>query len=221
MGVGQARCHGSDSRVLWPHPLRQHRGDMTSLHTRPIPGRPARRHVEPWQRVLAVLQEGALKAGFHGSVDAPTHPCGHAAASVWCALPLSGPSAEGTGMECAASRQAMRQRLHTWQELTTLPTAAQGIRPRQSAVFLPIDQIDQQQADNAVSSSCATPHRCIAALLPLLLIRGNTAVWRRRDGAYRGTAPLVPARLAIYSYDASQRWLARFDASASRVRRIR
>src|SRR5918992_2889588 len=37
---------------------------MTSLHTRPIPGRPARLSAEQWQCVLAVLKEGALKAGF-------------------------------------------------------------------------------------------------------------------------------------------------------------
>jgi transposase len=36
---------------------------MTSLHTRPIPGRPACLSAEPWQRVLAVLTEGALQAG--------------------------------------------------------------------------------------------------------------------------------------------------------------
>jgi transposase len=48
----------------WAQQLRQHRGDMTSLHTRPIPGRPARLSVEQWQCVLAVLKDGALKAGF-------------------------------------------------------------------------------------------------------------------------------------------------------------
>ena len=47
------------------------------------------------------------------------------------------------------------------------------------------------------------PLNCIPALLPLLLTGGNTAVWRRRDGAYRGTAPVVLARLAVCSYDAS------------------
>jgi hypothetical protein len=30
----------------------------------PIPDRPARLRVEPWPRVLAVLQQGALQAGF-------------------------------------------------------------------------------------------------------------------------------------------------------------
>jgi hypothetical protein len=64
------------------------------------------------------------------------------------------------------------------------------------------------------------PLNCIPALLPLLLTDGNTAVWRRRDGAYRGTAPFVLARLAVCSYDASTRWLERCDASALRVRRI-
>jgi transposase len=48
----------------WAQQLRQHRGDMTSLHTRPIPGRPARLSAAQWQRVLAVLQQGALQAGF-------------------------------------------------------------------------------------------------------------------------------------------------------------
>jgi transposase len=48
----------------WARQLRQHHGDIGSLHTRPIPGRPARLSVEQWQRVLAVLKEGALKAGF-------------------------------------------------------------------------------------------------------------------------------------------------------------
>ena len=48
----------------WAQQLRQHQGDMASLRTRPIPGRPARLNVEQWERVLAVLKEGALKAGF-------------------------------------------------------------------------------------------------------------------------------------------------------------
>jgi transposase len=47
----------------WAQQLRQHRGDMTSLHTRPLPGRPARLSVEQWQCVLAVLKGGALNAG--------------------------------------------------------------------------------------------------------------------------------------------------------------
>src|SRR4029453_10744256 len=64
-------------------------------------------------------------------------------------------------------------------------------------------------------------HRCIPALLPLLLTGGHTAVWRRRDGAYRGTAPMVLARRAVCRDDASQRWLARCDARALLVRRIR
>jgi transposase len=37
---------------------------MTSLRARPIPGRPARLSVEQWQRVLAILKQGALNAGF-------------------------------------------------------------------------------------------------------------------------------------------------------------
>ena len=48
----------------WARPLRQHHGDRASLHTHAIPGRPARLRPEQWQRVLAVLKEGALKAGF-------------------------------------------------------------------------------------------------------------------------------------------------------------
>ena len=48
----------------WARQLRQHHGDIGRLHTQPIPGRPARLSVEQWQRVLAVLKEGALKAGF-------------------------------------------------------------------------------------------------------------------------------------------------------------
>jgi len=67
----------------------------------------------------------------------------------------------------------------------------------------------------------ATPHRFIPALLPLLRTGGNTAVWRRRDGAYRGTAPIVLALLAVCSDDASHRLLERFDARVLMVRRIR
>ena len=48
----------------WARQLHQHQGDMASLHTHSIPGRPARLRREQWQRVLAVLKEGALKAGF-------------------------------------------------------------------------------------------------------------------------------------------------------------
>jgi transposase len=48
----------------WAQQLRQHHGDMASLQARPIPGRPARLSAVQWQRVLAVLKEGALKAGF-------------------------------------------------------------------------------------------------------------------------------------------------------------
>ena len=48
----------------WAHQLHQHQGDMASLHTRPIPGRPARLSSAQWQHVLAMLDEGALKAGF-------------------------------------------------------------------------------------------------------------------------------------------------------------
>jgi transposase len=48
----------------WARQLHQHQGTMTSLHARPIPGRPARLSGEQWQCVLAVLKDGALKAGF-------------------------------------------------------------------------------------------------------------------------------------------------------------
>jgi transposase len=48
----------------WAQQLHQRQGDMASLHIRPIPGRPPRLSVEQWQRVLAILNEGALKAGF-------------------------------------------------------------------------------------------------------------------------------------------------------------
>jgi putative transposase len=48
----------------WAQRLRQQQGDGASLHTRPIPGRPARLNIEQWQRVLAILKDGALKAGF-------------------------------------------------------------------------------------------------------------------------------------------------------------
>ncbi len=48
----------------WARQLRQHHGDIGRLHPQPISGRPARLSVEPWPRVLAVLNEGALKAGF-------------------------------------------------------------------------------------------------------------------------------------------------------------
>ena len=48
----------------WARQLRQHQGDMTSLQTRPIPGRPARLNAAQWRCVLAVLKGGALKAGF-------------------------------------------------------------------------------------------------------------------------------------------------------------
>jgi transposase len=48
----------------WARQLHQHQGDLTSLHARPIPGRPARLNGEQWQRVLAILKAGALNAGF-------------------------------------------------------------------------------------------------------------------------------------------------------------
>jgi hypothetical protein len=49
---------------------------------------------------------------------------------------------------------------------------------------------------------------------------GNRAVWRRRAGAYRDTAPIVLARLAVCGHDAPNRLLERFDANALLVRRI-
>ena len=69
--------------------------------------------------------------------------------------------------------------------------------------------------------ACATSHRCIPVLLPLLRTGGHTVVWRRRDEAYSGTAPIVLARLAVCSDDTSKRLWERFDASALMVRRIR
>jgi transposase len=48
----------------WARQLHPCQGDLTSWHTRPMPGRPARLRAERWQRVLAVLQQGALQAGF-------------------------------------------------------------------------------------------------------------------------------------------------------------
>src|SRR5262245_61067131 len=66
--------------------------------------------------------------------------------------------------------------------------------------------------------------RAIGQQCPLLLTGGNTAVGRRpcyrRDGAYRGTAPIVLARLAICSYDALKRLLERFGAHVLMVWRI-
>jgi transposase len=65
-----------DSRMAvsqWAQQLRQHRGDMTSLHTRPIPGRPARLSAAQWPRVLAVLQQGVLQAGFDRSGTSGHH----------------------------------------------------------------------------------------------------------------------------------------------------
>jgi hypothetical protein len=37
---------------------------MASLRACPIPGRPARLSAAQWRRVLAVLKQGALNAGF-------------------------------------------------------------------------------------------------------------------------------------------------------------
>jgi transposase len=61
-----ARRLGVSRRAVsqWARQLRQHHGDLGRLPTPPIPGRPARLRVAPWQRVLAVLTEGALTAGF-------------------------------------------------------------------------------------------------------------------------------------------------------------
>ena len=44
--------------------LAQHHGDLGGLKNRGIPGRPPRLTAEQWQQVLALLQHGALKAGF-------------------------------------------------------------------------------------------------------------------------------------------------------------
>jgi transposase len=58
--LGVRRLAGSQ----WARQLHPCQGDRTSLHTRPMPGRPARLRAERWQRVLAVRQQGALQAGF-------------------------------------------------------------------------------------------------------------------------------------------------------------
>jgi transposase len=47
--------------------LHQHQGEMASLRTRPLPGRPARLSVGQWQRVLAILTQGALHVGFEAA----------------------------------------------------------------------------------------------------------------------------------------------------------
>ncbi len=67
LSPAEIACRLGVSRMAvskWARQLRQHQGDMASLQTRPIPGRPARLSAAQWQCVLAVLKEGALKAGF-------------------------------------------------------------------------------------------------------------------------------------------------------------
>jgi transposase len=48
----------------WAKRLAQHQGDIGSLKNRGIPGRPPRLTAAQWHQVLALLQQGALKAGF-------------------------------------------------------------------------------------------------------------------------------------------------------------
>src|ERR687893_2271323 len=62
-----ARRLGVSRRAVskWARQLRQHHGDIGSLHTRPIPGRPARLDVAQWERVLAGPKKRALQAGFY------------------------------------------------------------------------------------------------------------------------------------------------------------
>lgn len=48
----------------WAKRLAQHRGDLGGLKNRGIPGRPPRLTAAQWHQVLALLQYGALRAGF-------------------------------------------------------------------------------------------------------------------------------------------------------------
>jgi transposase len=48
----------------WAKRLARHRGAIGSLKNRGILGRPPRLTAEQWHQVLALLQQGALKAGF-------------------------------------------------------------------------------------------------------------------------------------------------------------
>jgi transposase len=67
----------------WARQLRQHQGEMTSLQTRPIPGRPACLSAEQWQGVLAVLEAGSLKTGFDTDRWTLLHICAVLLVTFW------------------------------------------------------------------------------------------------------------------------------------------
>jgi transposase len=48
----------------WAKQLRQHEGDLASLKSRTMSGRPARLRAAQWQCLLQLLAQGTLKAGF-------------------------------------------------------------------------------------------------------------------------------------------------------------
>jgi transposase len=48
----------------WAEPLRQSPGDLRSLKSKAVPGRPPRLTTDQWQHLLQVLRRGALQAGF-------------------------------------------------------------------------------------------------------------------------------------------------------------
>jgi transposase len=48
----------------WAEQLRQSPGDLLSLKSKPVPGRPPRLTTDQWQDLLQVLRRGALQAGF-------------------------------------------------------------------------------------------------------------------------------------------------------------
>lgn len=48
----------------WAKQLDRHQGDLGSLTNRPIRGRPPRLTADQWQRVLALLTQGAQRAGL-------------------------------------------------------------------------------------------------------------------------------------------------------------
>ena len=48
----------------WAKQLRKHHGVLASLRSRPLPGRPSRLTAAQWQRLLRLLKQGALRAGF-------------------------------------------------------------------------------------------------------------------------------------------------------------
>jgi transposase len=48
----------------WAKQLAQHQGNLDSVQNRSIPGRPSRLTMDQWQRVLALLPQGAQSADF-------------------------------------------------------------------------------------------------------------------------------------------------------------